>query len=135
MKLLQLLNEIEVRDTRFYKIKVDGETVIVAPEDLDREMNWYEATEACKKLDDGKWRLPTIEELEAMYKQLHKKGKGNFNRKKVESAWYWSSSQINSSSFARSVNFFGGFANYGGIESSSRTVGQVRPVRSPNSTI
>lgn len=36
----------------------------------------------------NKWRLPTIEELEAMYHQLYKKGLGDFML-----SHYWSSSE------------------------------------------
>jgi len=119
MKLLEILNEIEVPNIMSYRIKVDGKTIIVAPEDVvieptstighkrDRSydlgyalyfppeignqreigMDWFKAKEACEKLGP-KWRLPTIEELKAMHKQLYVKGKGNF-----KSGFYWSSSQ------------------------------------------
>ena len=123
MKLLQILNEIEVINTMSYKIKVDGKTILVAPEDQG-EMNWGEATEACKKIGPG-WRLPTKEELIAMYNQLHKQDKGNF-----KDDWYWSSSQYGSSE-AWMVSFGGG-----NIYNGSRYyIGRVRAVRSPNLTI
>ena len=139
MKLLQILNEIEVINTMSYKIEVDGKIILVAPEDLGR-MNWYEATEACKKLGP-KWRLPTLEELKAMYEQLHREGKGNFKKKgkgnfkkkgkgNFKDDWYWSSSQ-NGSSYAWMVSFGGGNT----YSADKFYLGQVRPVRSPNPTI
>jgi len=62
-----------------------GRTIEVAKEDLPSKMDYPEAMEACKELGNG-WRLPNLEELKAMYEQLYKKGKGNF-----DNFWYWSS--------------------------------------------
>ena len=73
-----------------YEIKIDGSTIQVAKEDFPSRMNRDDAMSACQSLGNG-WRLPSKEELEAMYEQLHKQGKGNFN-----DYWYWSSSQNNS---------------------------------------
>lgn len=56
---------------------ITGEKLEVAPQDLD-PMKWEDAKKACANLGNG-WRLPTKDELEAMYKELHLKGKGNFN--------------------------------------------------------
>ena len=132
MKLLQILNEIEVRNIRPYTITVpiiDEDTgevignrkVLVYPEDSDKEMmNWDKAKEACKELGDG-WRLPTKEELEAMYKQLHIEGKGNF----MDGAWYWSSSIESEYNYIWVVDFTSGDAYYNEDE-----FGQVRAVRS-----
>ena len=79
-----------------------GAKLEVANQDLD-EMNWEQAKRACNDLGDG-WRLPTEMELEAMYEQLHKKGKGNFNT----DGYYWSISG-GSGSYAWYFDF-----NYGG---------------------
>ncbi len=57
----------------------------IAPDDFITAMTWEEAINACDELGTG-WRLPSIKELEIIYKELHKKGEGNF--KKVI---YWSS--------------------------------------------
>jgi len=65
----------------------EGKTIEVAKKDFPNEMNWDDAMAACQNLGNG-WRLPSIEELKAIYKQLHTKGKGNFQNK-----WYWSSSE------------------------------------------
>ena len=64
----------------------EGETIEVANKDFTNVMNWWDAIKACKKLGNG-WRLPSIDELGAMYEQLHKQDKGNFKNE-----WYWSSS-------------------------------------------
>jgi len=141
MKLLEILNEIEVRNIRSYTIvvpiidkgtgKVVGnKKVLVAPEDLKQKMNWYDAIKACKELGDGKWRLPTKEELEAMYEQLHEQGKGNFKSTFVPLSLpgqsnYWSSSHYHHGR-AWMMNFYNGHTYYG-PNSYSATL--VRPVR------
>jgi hypothetical protein len=66
----------------------NGSILQVAEFDFHFEMNYYEAKNACKVLDDG-WRLPTISEAELIYKQLHLKRKGNFEKKGVYE-WYGS---------------------------------------------
>ena len=55
----------------------------VTYEDLGK-MDWEQAKKACAELGSG-WRLPTLDELKAMYKELHRKGKGNFR-----AGPYWS---------------------------------------------
>jgi len=80
----------------------EGETIEVAKKDFPKPMNWDDAKKACENLGNG-WRLPSIEELKAMYEQLHKQGKGNF-----QNTWYWSSSQDNSGD-AFFVNFYFGY--------------------------
>jgi len=69
---------------------IDGKPIEVAKKDFPKPMNWDDAMSACEGLGNG-WRLPTKEELNEMYKQLHRKGKGYF-----QNTWYWSSSQVNS---------------------------------------
>ncbi|MFN5318722.1 MAG: hypothetical protein ACK5CY_07760 [Bacteroidia bacterium] len=49
------------------KHPITGAEFEVAPKDFTLEMNYKEANDACKQLKDD-WRLPTIEELETMYK-------------------------------------------------------------------
>ena len=96
------------------------ERLQVADNDFEEEMTWEQAIEACKNLGDG-WRLPTISELEIMYKKLHKKGSGNF-----KDDWYWSSME-DGTSFA--WDFF--FNKYGLAHSScgyKTNTGYVRAV-------
>ena len=57
---------------------------VVAKADFPKEdMTWEEAKQACENLGNG-WRLPDKDELVAMYEQLHKERKGNF-----ELSYYW----------------------------------------------
>jgi hypothetical protein len=62
-----------------------GAEVQVANQDFSDTMTWAEAKRSCSELGSG-WRLPTIEELKAMYEQLHKRGSGNF----LAGEYYWS---------------------------------------------
>ena len=70
-----------------YKISntITGAEIQVALNDFSEEMSWQEAKRECNELGSG-WRLPTYEELKAIYGQLHKKGQGNF-----KSDFYFSS--------------------------------------------
>ncbi len=87
-------------------VNVSGIHVAVADADIG-EMNWEQAKTACANLGNG-WRLPTKEELEVIYKELHKKGKGNF-----PDYWYWSSTQVDAHGAWR-VNFTDGTTNHYG---------------------
>jgi hypothetical protein len=73
------------------KHPITGGILQVAEDDFPDLMDWYEAMAACQNLGKG-WRLPTKEELKAMYEQLHKQGKGNFGSIDFK-MWYWSSSE------------------------------------------
>ena len=64
-----------------------GERFYVAIKDFKTPMIWKQAIESCKELGKG-WRLPNIDELEAIFLQLHKKKLGDFKDK-----WYWSSTE------------------------------------------
>jgi hypothetical protein len=98
-------------------ITVNGRKLEVADFDLPIHMNWDDAVRACQNLPDG-WRLPDMDELLAMYEQLYKQGKGNFER-----THYWSSSQYNSD-WAWEVAFF-----YGEIRGAKSNPRPVRVVR------
>ena len=82
-------------------------------------MNLQQAGEACKKLGAG-WRLPTRDESEALYKNLHLKGEGNFNKKTS----YWTSS-MSPDDWNLSMNFSDGRA-YIDVEDSLNLVRAVR---------
>jgi hypothetical protein len=101
---------------------ITGEQIQVAKEDFPSEMNWDDAMEACEVLGNG-WRLPIEQELQAMFMQLHSKGKGNF-----KCTWYWSSSQISLDS-AWSVNFDDSNGAFVCWNLDKRLSGQVRAVR------
>jgi uncharacterized protein (TIGR02145 family) len=68
-------------------ITVNGRKLEVHKQDFLGKMNWNDARLACQSLGNG-WRLPTKEELEQIYWQLYKKGKGNFYL-----GYYWSSTE------------------------------------------
>ena len=68
-------------------IPFEGKSLEVLLSDLPGTMNLKQAIEACGKLGEG-WRLPTTDELEVLYKNLHLKGKGKFSKDE----YYWSSS-------------------------------------------
>jgi len=98
----------------------EGKTIEVAKKDFPNEMNWGAAKKACKNLGNG-WRLPSIEELGAIYKQLHMKGKGNF-----QNTWYWSSSEDDAND---AWNFYfedGRASTYYGNKNSTNHVRAVR---------
>lgn len=94
-----------------------GEVLQVAPQNLTGS-NWNDAVNACNSMGDG-WRLPTKEELQVMYKEIHQKGKGDFDPE-----WYWSSSE-NGDDDAWYVAFENGFSGSNGKSLQN----QVRPVR------
>jgi len=69
----------------FIEHPLTGAKFFIAIKDFKTPMTWFQAIESCKALGSG-WRLPNIDELEAIFLQLHKKKLGNFKDK-----WYWSS--------------------------------------------
>ena len=77
--------------------------VQVAENDFPSRMTWYDAMKGCQNLGNG-WRLPSIEELNAMYSQLHKNGKGTFKTGALNS-WYWSGEEFDVNN-ALSLDFF-----------------------------
>lgn len=127
MKLLQILNEIQVPNIMSHRMEVDGKALLISSEDQGG-INWYEATEFCEKLGDGKWRLPTLKELIVIYKKLHKKGKGNF-----ENDYYWCDPKdyfehtTTGPDHTWYVNFKTGKINF----AHKNFKGRVRPVRDP----
>ena len=100
-----------------YEIEIYGGTLQVAKEDFPSKMDYPEALEACAGLGDG-WRVPEYKELEIMYIQLHKKGKGNF-----KNGFYWSGNR--KLGYAVSRNFISGEGE--GFDKSTRLY--VRAVR------
>jgi len=79
----------------------------------------YSVTVNSVEYDD--WFLPSWDELDLMYKNLYQKGLGGF-----EYAWYWSSSEADSSA-AKYQSFQDGNR---GAYSQKSTERRVRPVRS-----
>ncbi|MFM8319143.1 MAG: DUF1566 domain-containing protein [Bacteroidota bacterium] len=75
--------------TKFgFTIQVNGQNIVVADEDLPTRVDWKEAQTMCGQLGNG-WRLPSNDELDAMYNQLHLQGQGNFYP-----LGYWSNQEV-----------------------------------------
>ena len=73
----------------FVVYEKDGHGLVAAISDID-EMNWESAKIACEELNINgysDWRLPNIEELDIIIKNLKKIGVGGF----FEETYYWSS--------------------------------------------
>lgn len=64
--------------------EITGVTVELFKEDFSEKMNFEEAVEACTRLGKG-WRLPTMHELDLIYKELHAKDIEN-----LKNPSYWS---------------------------------------------
>ena len=99
----------------------DGHGLVAAVCDLEKR-NWTNAKIACEALDINgysDWHLPTKEELQYLYKNLHQVGIADFERRQ-----YWSSTEYNSS-IALLQNFsVGNQDNY--FKSSAYNVRAVR---------
>jgi hypothetical protein len=93
----------------------------VALIDFQNQMNFHDACKSCMELGPG-WRLPSIEELEAIYKTLHL-NKLNFNKNR-----YWSNTQVDDSK-TWVINFYDGKKEKDGHYSKNETLNYVRAVR------
>jgi hypothetical protein len=121
-KQAAIRNQNPLHGIEFLEIIIpsSGERLQVAPKDFGEEMDWDEATEACKKLGN-RWRLPTIEELKTIYKELYMKNLGFF-KKEI----YWSSTEVDIHGGA----FFFAFDDGDEYESNDTSFKYyVRPVR------
>ena len=100
----------------------------IAPKSTEIELNWYDAKLYCFSLNvDGitGWRLPTIEELEAIHKSDNDFG---FN-------WYWSADE-SSSTHAFNYGWFGKGRNGSAAVNNKNMYGyRVRAVRSKNDNL
>jgi hypothetical protein len=95
--------------------------IVVSEQDLGI-LNWYEAMNLSKSLSINgyyDWRIPTLQELDLVYKNLHKKGIGHFCE-----GDYWSSSEVDSI-YAYGLGFSDG-SSVGGIKKNKRHVRVVR---------
>ena len=100
--------------------QVKGQNIFVADKDFPTRLDWKEAQNLCSHIGNG-WRLPSNDELDAMYTQLHLQGRGNFY-----GLGYWSNQEIDSSN--ASVMYF-----LSGEKHPTRKLMpiKVRPVRTP----
>lgn len=55
-----------------------GEELEIFPSDISSELDWIEANEVCMQLGGG-WRLPTVNEMDEIYKKCLLQDKGVFN--------------------------------------------------------
>lgn len=85
------------------KLPYTSHIVQVAENDFPSRMTWYDAMKCCQNLGND-WRLPCIEELCDMYRQLHMNGMGNFKTGTLNSS-YWSSEEFDVNN-ALSISFF-----------------------------
>jgi len=70
------------------KLPYTSHIVQVAENDFPSRLTWYDAMKGCQNLGND-WRLPFIEELCEMFRQLHRNGMGNFKTGTLTSS-YWS---------------------------------------------
>ena len=85
--------------------------LLVAQNDFPKELNWVNASKACRALGNG-WRLPTKAELNVLYK----------NRKKIggfADTFYWSSTELENENGSKgyvykawSQNLYNGYSSY-----------------------
>jgi hypothetical protein len=99
----------------------------VALDDLESPLKWDEISDALREWKMGKgdgWRLPTIVELELIYRGLHLKSIGNFSPEN-----YWSSTTRLNSTHASTLVFTGGYDEIISLYRGNNTI-PVRAVRS-----
>jgi hypothetical protein len=100
---------------------VNGQRMEVAPASTEFKANWSDAIARCNALKVngiGGWHLPTMEELDAMYQQLHEQGLGGFS-----DTDYWSSSEYYSwDAWVRGLTSGRSGSNYKDVENSVRAV-------------
>ena len=107
----------------FYKETIlDRRTGIMwAEKDNEEEINWIDANAYCENYREGdykNWRLPTINELEELYKN------GSYKKVKLNNVWIWSSDKKGDST----AYYFSFFSGKSSTNSMSSICG-VLPVR------
>ncbi|MDR1786988.1 MAG: DUF1566 domain-containing protein [Treponema sp.] len=83
---------------------INGQNMAAAPAHAEFRADWNEAVKQCAALrvsDIDGWRLPTKDELDAMYEQLYKKGWGGFSP-----CVYWASSEDKSKKNSAAIQSF-----------------------------
>jgi predicted DNA-binding WGR domain protein len=89
---------------------VGSKKLEVAPKKTEFKANQDDAKAKCASIEVngiGGWRLPTIDELEVMYQELHKNGLGEF-----KDASYWSATEENNGDFWKLMFQHYGDRNY-----------------------
>jgi hypothetical protein len=103
----------------FYVNGSGQEGLVCQTSDLG-SMDWADAVSRSNNLGDG-WRLPTKEELNLMYTNLHKRGRGGFINE-----YYWSSTDNGSNTNVWDQDFGDGEPNFGGKVGYMEAVRAVR---------
>jgi hypothetical protein len=80
-----------------------GINIEIRSTDFPDKITWEDASRACQNLGKG-WRLPTIEELKLIYKELHKNGLGDFR----DDDLYWTSDRMTVCMYAFGFHWEGG---------------------------
>lgn len=102
---------------------VTGENNLqVAINDFQNQMTWPEAIKACSELGSG-WRLPSIDELDTIYKLAQTNYKLKFQKNR-----YWCNAEINDNN-AWCINFYDGKKEKEGHYSKKETANYVRAIR------
>jgi hypothetical protein len=91
-----------------FSVDGSGQSVLICQTRDLGKMDWADAVAACRNLGNG-WRLPTKDELESMYVNLHRKRRGGF-----EEDYYWSSTDQGDETDVWDQNFDDGDPNFGG---------------------
>ena len=105
-----------------FSIDIDRQTALICQESDLGAMDWNDAKKECKK-EGNNWRLPSIDELELMYDNLHSYGEGDF-----EGEYYWSSSDKGSKTEVWDLHFGTGEPNFGGKSGYDEYVRAVKTV-------
>ena len=100
---------------------LDTQTGLVWCRDTKKDVTWEEALKYAASLGDD-WRLPTKDELMTLVNKDRENPTSDFPN--MPSTWFWSSSSVDYSSFAWSVNFYEGYVgnNYKTNTHSARCV-------------
>jgi hypothetical protein len=109
-------NDLPKQNIQWWEMKIDdfpilerrnidtGEKLQVALYDFEKLMNWHDAVIKCKSIGDD-WRLPTLNELEILYKELHLKNIGNFYGSWDNRPTYWSITELSRPDEKLQLNF------------------------------
>jgi hypothetical protein len=109
-----------------FSLNVSGGGLVADISDAPSQLNWNAAMSYCDTLSTGgvnDWYLPNRNELNQMYKNLHKKGLGGFSSSNYN---YWSSSEIFTTNFVWLHNFYFGHQSGGNNKFNTYSVRAIR---------
>lgn len=117
----KILNNQYTKDS-FLRVQLSDnneDEIEIIPYDYEGLYTWNEAIAACEKLG-GSWRLPTVEEMKAIYRQCFKAQKGQFLEKE-----YWCVHEDNKDE----ALYFDFYAGSGLSDMQKDNKLKIRPVR------